>query len=242
MNRASEHLNYTQYVGVGEEKRNEILRYAQDDNWAKGRTLSSCNYLLRRYNIGLMEDELKQILAQRTKRYITDNNRLPSAVLIPIYKHDGQYYIVFIKRTNKVKTHKGQISFPGGMRDKGDKTLRDTALRESVEEIGLRQEDIAILGELDDEITTTSNFIVTPFIASVPYPYHFTPNKAEVAKIISVPVTALLDKDNRKPETETLSGKKVESFAYYYRGTRIWGATARILNKLLGIIENLSRK
>ncbi len=91
-----------------------------------------------------MEAELKQILAQRTKRYITDNNRVSSAVLIPVFKHNGQYYIVFIKRTNKVKTHKGQISFPGGMRDKGDKTLLDTALRESVEEIGLRHKDAAI--------------------------------------------------------------------------------------------------
>jgi 8-oxo-dGTP pyrophosphatase MutT (NUDIX family) len=189
-----------------------------------------------------MEAELKQTLAQRTKRYITDNNRLPSAVLIPIYKHDGQYHIIFIKRTNTVKTHKGQISFPGGMRDKGDKTLRDTALRESDEEIGLRKEDAAILGELDDQITTTSNFIVTPFIALIPWPYHFTPNKAEVAKIISVPITALLEKDCMMSETEMLNGKKVESFAYYYRGTRIWGATARILNKLLGIIENLPRK
>lgn len=189
-----------------------------------------------------MEAELKQILAQRTKRYITDNNRVSSAVLIPVFKHNGQYYIVFIKRTNKVKTHKGQISFPGGMRDKGDKTLLDTALRESVEEIGLRQEDAAIIGELDDEITTTSNYIVTPFIALIPWPYKFTPNKEEVAKIISVPITALLDKANRKPETETLNGKKIESFNYYYQGTKIWGATARILNKLLAIIENLPRK
>jgi 8-oxo-dGTP pyrophosphatase MutT (NUDIX family) len=186
-----------------------------------------------------MEAELKKILSQRTKVIITDKNRLPSAVLIPIYKEDGQYHIVFIKRTNTVKTHKGQISFPGGMRDKGDKTLRDTALRESEEEIGLRKEDATILGELDDEITTTSNFIVTPFIALIPWPYHLTPNKAEVDKIISVPLPALLDKDCRKPDTETLNGKKVESFEYHYRGTRIWGATARILNKLLDIINRI---
>jgi 8-oxo-dGTP pyrophosphatase MutT (NUDIX family) len=188
-----------------------------------------------------MEAELKKILAQRTKLYITDKDRVPSAVLIPIYKNDGQYIIIFIKRTMTVKTHQGQISFPGGMRDKGDKTLRDTALRESEEEIGLHPEDAKILGELDDEITTTSNYIVTPFVAMTPWPYHFVLNKGEVAKIISVPVTALLDKDCRKPETETLNGQRVESFAYYYKGTRIWGATARILNKLLGIMAELPR-
>lgn len=194
---------------------------------------------MRRYNIGSMEAELKKILAQRQKFYITDTSRLPSAVLIPIYKKEGQYHIVFIKRTNKVKTHKGQISFPGGVRDKGDKTLRETALRELEEEIGLRQEDVMILGELDDEITTTSNFIVTPFVAAIPWPYHFTPNKAEVAKIISVPIPALLEKNSMKPEFETLNGKRVTSFAYYYNGIRIWGATARILNKLLGIIAKI---
>jgi 8-oxo-dGTP pyrophosphatase MutT (NUDIX family) len=202
---------------------------------------TSCNSSKQRYKIGSMEAELKKILAQRAKRYITDKNRVPSAVLIPLYQEDRQYYIIFIKRTMTVKTHQGQISFPGGMRDKGDKTLRDTALRESEEEIGLRPEDVNVLGELDDEITTTSNYIVTPFIATIPWPYRFTPNRAEVAKIISVPIAALMDKDCRKPETETLNGKKVQSFAYYYQGTRIWGATARILNKLLEIIAGLPR-
>ena len=189
-----------------------------------------------------MEAELKKILAQRTRRIITDNSRISSAVLIPIFKHDAQYHIVFIKRTNKVKTHKGQISFPGGMRDEGDKTLMDTALREATEEIGLRREDAKVIGELDDEITTTSNYIVTPFIAFIPWPYQFTANETEVAKIINVPLTALLDKNNRKPTAELLNGRQIESFDYYYRGTRIWGATARILNKLLAIIENLPRQ
>jgi 8-oxo-dGTP pyrophosphatase MutT (NUDIX family) len=188
-----------------------------------------------------MEAELKKSLAQRKKIHITDKDRVRSAVLIPMYKNSGQYYIVFTKRTTKVKTHQGQISFPGGMQDKGDKTLRDTALRESVEEIGLRRGDARIIGELDDEITTTSNFIVTPFVAMIPWPYHFTPSKDEVDKIISVPVAVLRDKNCRKPETEILDGKKVQSFAYYYQGTRIWGATARILYKLLEIIEGLPK-
>ena len=188
-----------------------------------------------------MEAELKKLLSQRTRQHITDNQRVSSAVLIPIYQKDGQYGIVFIKRTMNVKTHKGQISFPGGMRDKEDNTLLDTVLRESEEEIGLHREDVTILGELDDEVTTTSNFIVTPFLASVPWPYRFTPNKAEVEKIISVPVKALMEKDCLKPDTEILDGKKVASFTYHYRETVIWGATARILNKLLEIITAITR-
>ena len=188
-----------------------------------------------------MEAELKKLLAQRQKQYITDNSRVSSAVLIPIYKKDGQYHIVFIKRTNTVKTHKGQISFPGGMRDTNDKTLLDTALRESLEEIGLRQEDAKVLGELDDEITTTSNFIVTPFVALIPWPYRFTPSKGEVDKVIEVPIPALLEKDSLKPYPEELNGEKIDSFAYHYQGTVIWGATARILNKLLDIVATITR-
>lgn len=189
--------------------------------------------------IRAMEEGLKQFLTKRTKQYITDKKRVASAVLIPIFKKDGEYYIVFIKRTMKVKTHKGQISFPGGMRDKGDKTLLDTALRESEEEIGLGRKDVTILGELDDEITTTSNFIVTPFLAKIPWPYEFEPNKEEVEEVISIPVKALLDKDCRKADTEILEGEKVDSFVYNYKGTVIWGATAKILRKLLDIIEEI---
>ena len=186
-----------------------------------------------------MEEELKKYLAQRQKQSIVDARRTASAVLIPIYKKDGQYHILFIKRTKTVKTHQGQISFPGGTRDKRDKTLRDTALREATEEIGLGAADVNILGELDDEVTTTSNFIVTPFVAIVPYPYRFTRNKDEVDSLLRVPIAALLEKDCRKPRSEMLDGKKVASFAYHYRGKVIWGATARILYKLLEIIGQL---
>jgi 8-oxo-dGTP pyrophosphatase MutT (NUDIX family) len=185
-----------------------------------------------------MEKELKQFFAQRAKRYITDKRRLDSAVLIPIYRRDENYGIVFIKRTTMVKVHKGQISFPGGTREKGDKNLLDTALREAEEEIGLSRENVTVLGEMDDEITTTSNYIVTPFVAKIPWPYNFTLNREEVENIISIPIRSLQDKSCMKSDTEIVDGEKVSSFTYNYQGTVIWGATARILNKLLEIIEN----
>ena len=100
----------------------------------------------------------------------------------------------------------------------------------------------SMLGELDDEVTTTSNFIVTPFVAVIPWPYRFKKNKKEVDQIIRIPIPALLDNDCLKPATEVLDGKKVDSFTYHYRGTIIWGATARILNKLLDIITQACKK
>lgn len=190
-----------------------------------------------RINIWTMETRLKELLASRQKQYIDEPARVRSAVLIPLYKEQGQYYIVFIKRTDTVKTHKGQISFPGGAMERGDKTLLDTALRESNEEIGLQPGDIEVLGELDDEITTTSNYIVTPFVGRIPWRYRFVKNRQEVAEIIKVPVPVLLDRNNPKPAVETLEGGIVlDSYYYHYRGRVIWGATARILYKFLAIL------
>jgi 8-oxo-dGTP pyrophosphatase MutT (NUDIX family) len=189
-----------------------------------------------------MEAELKEILSKRKKIQITDEKRIASAVLIPIFKKDTEYHIVFIRRTNTVKTHKGQISFPGGARDTTDTTLLDTALREAMEEIGLHPGDAVVLGELDDEITTTSNFIVTPFVAMIPWPYRFTENKGEVAEIISVPISALQDKGCVKMDIETIDdGIVVDSYNYHYQGNIIWGATARILKKLLDIIGRATK-
>jgi 8-oxo-dGTP pyrophosphatase MutT (NUDIX family) len=183
-----------------------------------------------------VKEELEQILSQREKRYINEASRKPSAVLIPLYQKRGHYYIVFIRRTETVKSHKGQISFPGGARDTNDRTLLHTAIRESREEIGLHTKDIEVIGELDDEITTTSNYVVTPFVAMIPWPYRFKKNEDEVAEIMEVPIKVLLEKGCLKSNNETLNGKPIDSYTYYYQGKVIWGATARILQKLLDII------
>jgi 8-oxo-dGTP pyrophosphatase MutT (NUDIX family) len=185
--------------------------------------------------------ELKKLLSQRQKQHIADANRVPSAVIIPIFENEGQYHIVFIRRTETVKAHKGQISFPGGTREASDETLLDTAIRESCEEIGLLPGDIKVLGELDDEVTTTSNYVVTPFVAVIPWPYSFVINKGEVDEVIKVPVAALMESDCLKPDTEFLNGREIKSYTYNYDGNVIWGATARILHKLLGIIKQIQK-
>jgi len=186
-----------------------------------------------------MEAELKAFLSQRKKEVIVEPSRVPSAVLVPLYKENGKYHLVFIRRSIRVPTHKGQIAFPGGARHKTDKTLLDTALRETHEEIGVKPEDVTVLGELDDQVTTTSNFILTPFIGVIPWPYEFMLCKAEVERLIFVPLDALMDKKSRKPEMETLNGQEYPSYAYYYHGKRIWGATARVINMFLEAISQI---
>ncbi len=155
---------------------------------------------------------MKQLLSQRQKQPIVDAGRVPAAVLVPIYCREGQYYIVFTKRTELVSTHKGQISFPGGACCEDDKTTCDTALREAAEEIGLSSQDVEILGELDDHRALTSNYLISPFVALIPWPYPFKLNQAETSKLIEVPVSALLKDGHHLQETEIMDGQVVTSY------------------------------
>jgi len=182
-----------------------------------------------------MEQRLREALSRRQKQHIIDAKLVSSAVLVPIYWRQGQYYILFTKRTDRVKEHKGQISFPGGARHEGDRTLLDTALREATEEIGLVPTEVEILGELDDTVTLVSNYIVTPFVALIPWPYQFKVDGWEVEDIIEAPISALMDKGCLRQQTEIIGGQEVTSYSYHYQGKVIWGATARILHQFLDI-------
>jgi 8-oxo-dGTP pyrophosphatase MutT (NUDIX family) len=186
-----------------------------------------------------MQSRVKQFLARRQIQYIVDPGRQRSAVLIPIYRKQGQYYILLTKRTQEVKNHRGQISFPGGAYQEEDGTLLNTALRESYEEIGLRADDVDILGEMDDFLTQVSNYIISPFVAVIPWPYEFKLNSREIEELIEVPISALLEQGRRRLETRVIGGEEVTSFFYWYQGRVIWGATARILSQLLDIIAGL---
>ncbi len=183
----------------------------------------------------VMKQRLKQALSQRRKNRIVDASRVPAAVLVPIFYKQGEYYILFTKRTEGVKDHKGQISFPGGSYEEQDGTLVNTALRECTEELGLPAEAVEVLGELDDTPTLTTDYLISPFVASIPWPYELKLDSTEVEEVIEVPVSALLDRDCWREETDTLRSQPITTYSYYYRGEVIWGATARILHQFLNI-------
>ena len=103
-----------------------------------------------------MEKKLKELLLQRKRKVIFDNHLKHSAVLIPFFIKDGEYHILFIKRSQEVENHKGEISFPGGLCEKSDGGLEETALREAFEETGIRSQDVKVLGTLDDMKTNSS--------------------------------------------------------------------------------------
>ena len=181
-----------------------------------------------------MKQNLKQLLSRRQKHRIVDASRVSSAVLLPMYFKQGEYYLLFTKRTQKVKEHKGQISFPGGAKE-GNETLVSTALRECTEEIGLVAEDVEILGELDDTISVTSNYVISPFVALIPWPYQFKVSEEEIDELIEAPVSAFLDRACQCQEDETMGDEVVISYSYCYQGRVIWGVTARVLKQFLDI-------
>ena len=170
-----------------------------------------------------------------------DENRKPSAVLVPIFFKEGQYIILFTRRTELVHYHKGEISFPGGGYHEEDGNLLKTALRESFEEIGLAPEDVNVLGELDDVATRGSLYIISPFIGLIRPDYEYKLNRSETAEIIQVSVSALLQKGCRREETPAAAGgSSLIPYVYSFEGKLITGATARILKQFLDIFTQVS--
>ena len=186
-----------------------------------------------------MEEKLKELLLQRKRRVVFDDHLKYSAVLIPLFIKDGEYHILFIKRSQEVKNHKGEISFPGGLCKKSDGGPEETALREAFEETGIHPQDVNVLGTLDDMKTTSTNYRVTPIVGFIPYPYTFTLQKAEVDEIIEIPLTRLLDEGNGLEESITREGKTYKGCVYHYKDYLIWGVTARILSSLFAIMIDL---
>ncbi len=189
-----------------------------------------------------MIEELQLELARRRVVHITDLQRVHAAVLVPIFLSQGQYHILFIQRTDKVRDHKGQISFPGGAFEKEDVAMQNTALREAEEEIGLERDKVRILGELDDMATSGSNYIISPFVGLIPYPYPFKTDQFEIEEIIEVPLSALLEQSCLREGSAQVGGQTVVTYFFHYGNRVIWGATARILNQFLGVISELVEK
>ena len=181
-------------------------------------------------------DQLRQRLSSRERKVIEHPPFSHAAVLVPLYQKGGQCHLLFTKRSNQVKYHKGEISFPGGVVDEEDRELIHTALREAYEEIGLKEEDVQILGLLDDIVTVTE-FIVTPIVGLFPYPYPFRVSEVEIAELIEVPLSFLLARENFIEREISRMGRREIIYAYQYGEHIIWGATARILRQFLDLVH-----
>ena len=181
---------------------------------------------------------LRDTLAARRPVSRTEWDSRPAAVLVPLYWHADAWHVLFTLRTHIVETHKGQVSFPGGRVDPEDTSRVETALREAQEEIGLKREDVSVLGQLD-ELLTVTQYSITPIVGVFPWPYEFVLSTNELSEVFGVPLTWLADKANLEVQLRDplAPGPKVPVYYLHYNTYTIWGATARILVNLLDVLR-----
>ena len=186
-------------------------------------------------------DVIRRVLSENPKKTIDDPSLTPAGVMLILYPNNGDHCVLLNKRTDKVEHHKGEISFPGGSKDPGDETILDTALRETHEEMGIRPEDVDLLGAVDD-VPTSTRFLISTHVGTIHYPYEFTPSEAEVADVIEVPISTLMDEDSVRDEVRIVDGQLVTSPTYAYEGHLIYGATARVLHRFLELLNTAPEK
>jgi 8-oxo-dGTP pyrophosphatase MutT (NUDIX family) len=175
-------------------------------------------------------------LPGRARRVVPPGSLMRAAVLVPIVDR-GEACLVFAQRTERVGHHAGQISFPGGRIDPDDADDLHAALREAEEEVGLAPAKVEALGALDDTETVATQFVITPWVGVVRGPVVWQPDGHEIAKVIEVPVAALLARGCFRLESWQRNGVARDVYFYDYQDVTIWGATARILKQYLDLVE-----
>lgn len=180
--------------------------------------------------------ELKRFLACRNCASLGESFQgrrfAPAAVLVPLFLKGGEHHLLFTQRSSEVEHYKGHISFPGGAHDPQDGSPLVTALRESEEEVGLSPGDVEVVGGLDPIYSMSGGFLITPFVGLIPYPYPFRPRPVEVAHLLEVPLSHLLEPRCCRQEYRP-DGRL--GYFFDYGEKVIWGATALITRQLLDI-------
>jgi 8-oxo-dGTP pyrophosphatase MutT (NUDIX family) len=163
-----------------------------------------------------------------------DNPPRQSAVLVLIYPEMGEgLHLILTKRTDHLNGHSGQVSFPGGSVDEDDASYIDTALREACEEVGIcSQTQVKIIGRLTTMWIPPSNFDVHPIVAMMTREPKITPNPDEVAAVLHMPLSALLDDATKKKTKMALRDFNLDVPYYDVGGHIVWGATAGMLSEL----------
>lgn len=178
-----------------------------------------------------LKNQIRCALAALETRTISTGYDREAAVLMPVFEQDGDLHFLLTRRTEEVETHKGQISFPGGMRH-GNESLEATALRETREEIGIPAERIEILGRFHDYISITDHR-VAPYVGYLESPFRVVLQPTEVAEVLTVPFSIFLDPGRLRTERMMKHGELIDVYFYSYDFHQIWGLTARIIKDFL---------
>lgn len=160
-----------------------------------------------------------------------------ASVLVPLLEEGGEWHLFFIRRTESVAEHKGQVAFPGGGMEPQDRTVIDTALREAQEEVGLAPSAVHILGHLPEFFTIT-NYLITPVVGVVSWPFQALLSPEEVSRAFTIPLNWLADPRHYEERPFVRPNGRDDKVIYYqpYDGETLWGATARITVIFLQIL------
>ncbi len=158
-------------------------------------------------------------------------------MLIPLFRQEDHWHLVFTRRTEHVENHKGQVSFPGGAADDGDGDAVQTALRETFEEIGIPPDCVRVLGQMAPMATVTG-FCITPVVGVVCWPYALKPAEVEVQRVFTVPLAWLADPNHRsmRPHTRRDGSTDLVVFFDRYDDELIWGVTGTITVEFIRLL------
>ena len=184
-----------------------------------------------------LSDKQKQDIEARIK--LSYAQLRSAAVLIPLQARQNDWEIILTQRSDVLKHHPGQISFPGGSREPQDPDLSHTALRESQEEISLRPTQVEVVGYLPDYPTITG-FRVTPVVGLVEESASVEADQVEVTRIHRLPVPVLLEEGRLKRHMMQREGIEVPIFEIGHSDFVVWGATAGMLYTLKNILKEIN--
>jgi 8-oxo-dGTP pyrophosphatase MutT (NUDIX family) len=197
------------------------------------------NAIKEAITIGLPGEEAHLRMLPEGRKLYSSTSYKDSAVLILLFPKSGEWWTVFMKRNQYDGPHSGQVSFPGGKKDTIDKTLLETALRETCEETGIDTSGTIIAGPLSPLQIPVSGFIVHPFIAVMNHLPEFSPDKNEVEYLIEVPLRELISPSASKYKQMLIRNADVNVPYFDIQNEVIWGATAMILSEFLQVYKRI---
>jgi 8-oxo-dGTP pyrophosphatase MutT (NUDIX family) len=178
-----------------------------------------------------LRDQLQRVLiAPEAALTLEVRGRTDAGVLVPLYEAGGELHAVFTERRDDLRRHPGEISFPGGRYEEGERDLIATALREAEEEIGLPADAVEVVGALQPTPTIATGYAVYPFVGLIDAGRTWTPSAREVAEVIELPLRALQAGYARRRLVRR--GLPIRTDTYLVGDHLIWGATARMLSDL----------
>jgi 8-oxo-dGTP pyrophosphatase MutT (NUDIX family) len=175
-----------------------------------------------------LRERLRHALTHRRAGKIPQGATTAAAVLLPLFERDGEVHVWLVRRPTTMRSHAGQVAFPGGKSDAADESLLDTALREADEELGIPRAGVDVLGALDDTLTITG-YVISPFVGWIPHDVEPRPNPSEVARAFTAPLHAFF-----APPSGMLPWR-----GWTVDGELVWGATAAIVRGFVGILREL---